>query len=350
MIGFFDFILGYFSYDLGIDLGTANTLIHVKDKGVVIREPSIVARHKKSKQILAIGVEAKRMLGRTPRNFEAVRPLRDGVVADYDTTLAMLSYFIRKVHQKPGRGITIARPRVVIGIPTQISNVERRAVIQAARESGAREVVLVDEALVAALGAGLPVMEPVGSMIVDIGGGTSDIAVISLGGMVSGRSLKVAGDAMDREIINYVRSRWGLLVGEKTAEEIKLALGSAYPMAIEKEMVIRGRDLEKGLPRSVKITSTQIREALATPVGAIVATIAEVLEDTPPELTADIAERGIMLCGGGSGLEGLAKLITQETKMPVTLAGEPLSCVVKGCAILVANPGLVQKMVVTRRA
>jgi len=343
-------ILGKFSYDLGIDLGTANTLIHVKNKGVVIREPSIVAQHKKSKKIVAIGIEAKRMLGRTPRNIEAVRPLRDGVVADYDTTLAMLSYFVKKVHEKPGRGMTIARPRMVIGVPTQISNVERRAVIMAARESGAREVVLVDEALVAAIGAGLPVMEPVGSMIVDIGGGTSDIAVISLGGMVAGRSLKVAGDAMDREIVNYVRSRWGLLVGEKTAEEVKLALGSAYPMTIEKEMVIRGRDLEKGLPRSVKITSGQIREALSAPVGAIVASIREVLSDTPPELTADIAERGIVLCGGGSALEGLAKLITQETKMPVTLAQEPLSCVVKGCAMLVANPDLIKKMVVTRRA
>src|SRR3990167_722423 len=228
MIAPIDFILGKFSYDLGIDLGTANTLIHVKNKGVVIREPSIVARHKKSKQIVAIGKEAKRMLGRTPRNIEAIRPLKDGVIADYDITEAMLSYFFRKVHEKPGKRLTVSRPRVVIGIPAQITNVERRAVIDAARVAGARDVILVDEPLAAAVGVGLPVMEAIGSMIVDIGGGTTDIAVISLGGIVSGASLKVAGDAMDQEIANYVRSRWGLLIGEKTAEEVKLFLGSAY--------------------------------------------------------------------------------------------------------------------------
>lgn len=348
MIPFLGTILGYFSYDLGVDLGTANTLVHVRGKGVVIREPSIVARHKKTKKILAIGNEAKRMLGRTPRNIEAVRPLRDGVIADYDTTLSMLSYFFKKVHEKPGRRITIARPRVVIGVPTQISNVERRAVIEAAKVSGAREVILADEALAAAVGAGLPVMEAVGSMIVDIGGGTTDVAVISLGGMVAGVSLKVAGDAMDREIISYVRSRWGLLIGERTAEEVKLALGSAYPMAVEKEMVIRGRDLEKGLPRSVKVTSGHIREALAGSVGTIVSAIREVLLDTPPELTSDIAERGIILCGGGGLLSGLSKLITQETKMPVVMASEPLSSVVRGCSVLVADSALLKKMAVTR--
>ena len=348
MIGPIDIILGKFSYDLGIDLGTANTLIHVGGKGVVIREPSIVAQHKKSKKVLAIGKEAKRMLGRTPRNIEAVRPLREGVVCDYDTTLAMLSYFVRKVHAKPGHSFTIPRPRVVIGVPSQITNVERRAVVDAARASGAREVFLVDEPLAAAVGAGLPVMEPVGSMIVDIGGGTSDIAVLSLGGVVVGRALKVAGDEMDREIVNYVRSRWGLLVGEKTAEEVKVSLGSAYPLPIEKEMVIRGRDLETGLPRSVKITSSQIREALSNPINAILGAVKEILNDTPPELTSDIAERGILLCGGGAQLWGLPKLITQETKMPVVLAEDPLSCVVKGCAYLVSKPAILKKLAIKR--
>lgn len=348
VIPLINIVLGYFSHDLGLDLGTANTLVHVKGKGIVIREPSIVARHKKTKKILAIGNEAKRMLGRTPQNIEAVRPLRDGVIADYDMTLAMLSYFFKKVHEKPGKSFSIVRPRVVIGIPAQITNVERRAVIDAARASGARDVFLVDEPLAAAVGAGLPVMEAVGSMIVDIGGGTTDIAVISLGGMVAGASLKVAGDAMDQEIINYVRSRWGLLIGEKTAEEVKLALGSACPMTVEKEMVIRGRDLEKGLPRSVKVTSVQIREALAGSVGMIVSGIREVLSDTPPELTADIAERGIVLCGGGGLLSGFSKLITQETKMPVVMAAEPLSSVVRGCAVLVTTPTLLKRMVVTR--
>lgn len=339
-----DFILGKFSYDLGIDLGTANTLIHVGGKGITLREPSIVAQHKKSKKVLAIGKEAKRMLGRTPRNIEAVRPLRDGVIADYDTTLAMLSYFVKKVHERPGRRLTVPRPKVVIGVPSQITNVERRAVVDAARESGAREVYLADEPLAAAIGAGLPVMEAVGSLVVDIGGGTSDVAVVSLGGIVVGRSLKVAGDAMDREIANYVRSRWGLLIGEKTAEEIKLTLGSAFPMLAEKEMVIRGRDLEKGLPRSIKITSVQVREALASAVATIVGAIKEVINDTPPELTGDIAERGIMLCGGGCQLWGLPKLITQETKMPVIVAAEPLSCVVRGCAILVSNDKMLKKL------
>lgn len=348
MIRLIDLILGKFSYDLGIDLGTANTLIHVGGKGVVIREPSIVAQHKKTHKILAIGKEAKRMLGRTPRNIEAVRPLRDGVVCDYDTTLAMLSYFVKKVHEKPGRGLTIARPRVVIGIPSQITNVERRAVMDAARASGAREIFLVDEPMAAAVGAGLPVMEPVGSMIVDVGGGTCDIAVLSLGGIVVGKSLKVAGDAMDREIVNYVRSRWGLLIGEKTAEDIKAVLGSAFPMVVEREMVIRGRDLEKGLPRSIKITSTQVREALSAPLTTIVGTIKDILSDTPPELTADIAERGITLCGGGAQLWGLPKLITQETKMPVVLATEPLSCVVKGCAILVSDTKTLRKMAIVK--
>lgn len=288
------------------------------------------------------------MVGRTPKNIEAVRPLKDGVVCDFDTTLALMSHFVRKVHEKPGRSISIPRPKIIIGVPTQISEVERRAVLDAAVACGAREVYLIEEPMAAAIGAGLPVSEPVGSMIVDIGGGTCEIAVISLGGIVVGKSLRVAGDAMEREIINYVRSRWGLLIGEKTAEELKMLLGSAIPISIEKEMVVRGRDLEKGLPKSVKVTSVQIREALAPAVSAIVSAIKEIVEDTPPELASDIAERGIVLCGGGSLIWGLPKLISQETKMPVALADEPLNCVVAGCAELLENPALLKKVAITK--
>ncbi|MDO8487097.1 MAG: rod shape-determining protein [Candidatus Curtissbacteria bacterium] len=348
MIPIIDHILGKFSLDLGIDLGTANTLVYVRGKGIVIREPSIVAQNRKTKKVLAIGTEAKRMVGRTPKNIEAVRPLKDGVVCDFDTTLAMMSHFVRKVHEKPGRNISIPRPKIIIGVPTQISEVERRAVLDAAYASGAREVYLIEEPMAAAIGAGLPVSEPVGSMIVDIGGGTCEIAVISLGGIVVGKSLKAAGDAMEREIINYVRSRWGLLIGEKTAEELKMLLGSAIPISIEKEMVVRGRDLEKGLPKSIKVTSVQIREALAPAVSTIVSAIKEIVEDTPPELASDIAERGIILCGGGSLIWGLPKLISQETKMPVALADEPLNCVVSGCAELLENPALLKKVAITK--
>ncbi len=348
MIPIVDQILGKFSLDLGIDLGTANTLVYVRGKGIMIREPSIVAQNKKTKKVLAIGTEAKRMVGRTPKNIEAVRPLKDGVVCDFDTTLAMMSHFVRKVHEKPGRNISIPRPKIIIGVPTQISEVERRAVLDAAYASGAREVYLIEEPMAAAIGAGLPVDEAVGSMIVDIGGGTCEIAVISLGGIVVGKSLKAAGDAMEREITSYVRSRWGLLIGEKTAEELKMLLGSAIPISIEKEMVVRGRDLEKGLPKSVKVTSVQIREALAPAVSTIVSAIKEIVEDTPPELAADIAERGIVLCGGGSLIWGLPKLISQETKMPVALADEPLNCVVSGCAELLENPALLKKVAITK--
>ncbi|MBI2599033.1 rod shape-determining protein [Candidatus Curtissbacteria bacterium] len=348
MIPVLDNILGKFSLDLGIDLGTANTLVYVRGKGIVIREPSIVAQNRKTKKVLAIGQEAKRMVGRTPKNIEAVRPLRDGVVCDFDTTLAMMSHFVHKVHERPGKSISIPRPKIIIGVPTQTSEVERRAVGDAAWASGAREVYLVEEPMAAAIGAGVEVWEPVGSMIVDIGGGTCEVAVISLGGIVVGKSLKVAGDAMEREIISYVRSRWGLLIGEKTAEELKVLLGSAVPISIEKEMIVRGRDLEKGLPRSVKVTSVEIREALSGAISTIVLAIKEVVLDTPPELSSDIAERGIILCGGGALIYGLARLISQETKMPTTLADEPLNCVVSGCAKLLDEPELLKKVAISK--
>lgn len=344
MIPILDHILGLFSQDLGVDLGTANTLIYVSGKGVVVREPSIVASHKKTKKVIAIGREAKNMIGRVPVSINTVRPLKEGVISDYDTTLAMLSYFVKKVHKKPGQRFNFPRPKIVIGVPSQVTQVERRALLDVARASGAREAYLVEEPMAAAIGAGLPVDAPVGSMVVDIGGGTCEIAVISLGGIVVGKSLKVAGDAMDADIVSYVRSRWGLALGEKTAEEVKLALGSAYVMPIEKQMVIRGRDLEKGLPKSVKLTSAQVREALAPTVNTIVEGIRDTLEDAPPELTADIAERGIVLCGGGALLYGLPKLISTETKMPVTVADEPLSCVVAGCAKLLDDKNLLLRV------
>ena len=348
MIGLLDYLLGYFSEDLCIDLGTANTLVYVRGKGIVIREPSIVAQHRRTKQVLAIGREAKMMIGKTPKNIEAVRPLKDGVVCDFDSTLAMLSYFVKKVHEKPGAGFSIPRPKVIIGVPMQISEVEKRAVVDAALASGAREVFLVEEPAASAVGCGLAVGEAVGSMIVDIGGGTCEIAVLSLGGIVVGRSIRVSGDAMDAHITSYIRMRYGLLIGERTAEEVKMLIGSAYPMVLEKETVVRGRDLESGLPRSVKINSTQIREALASVVNTIVAAVKEVIEDTPPELAGDIAERGIVISGGGSMLAGLPRLISQETKMPVTVADDPLSAVVLGCARLLEDEVLLKKLAIGR--
>jgi len=344
MLPFFDEILGIFSSDLSIDLGTANTLVHVRGKGIVIREPSIVCRHKKTKKIIAIGAEAKRMLGRTPVNIEVLKPLKDGVISDFDITLAMLSYFVRKIHKKPGRSLSLPRPKVVIGIPSNISEIEKRAVLDAARGAGARSAYLVEEGLAAAIGAGLPVWESVGSMVVDIGGGTTEIAVVSLGGVVVGKSIKVGGDTMDMDIINYVRTRYSLAIGERTAEEIKITLGSAYVGDIEKEMVVRGRDLEKGLPKTVRISSVAIREALAPSVNLIVDAVRETVEDAPPELSADIAERGIVLCGGGALLSGLAKMVSKETRMPVSVAREPLLCVVSGAAFLLENPEFLKKV------
>ena len=344
MIPIIDHILGRFSQDLGVDLGTVNTLVHVRGKGIMIREPSIVAQHKKTKKVVAIGTEAKKMLGRTPPSIVLVKPLKDGVISDFDTTLAMLSTFVKRIHTKPGGGISFARPRIVAGIPTQVSEVERKALLDVARGSGAREAYLVEEPLVAAIGAGVNVDEPVGTMIVDIGGGTSEIAVISLAGIVVGRSLRVAGDAMDRDIIAYVRSRHSLALGEKTAEEVKILLAAAIPMEVEKEMVVRGRDLEKGLPKTIKLNSAQIREALSPTINTIVAAIKDTVQDAPPELVGDIAARGIILCGGGALVAGLPKLISQETKMPVVLAEDPLACVVRGCAKLLEDVALLKKL------
>lgn len=339
-----------FSHDIGIDLGTVNTLVLVKGKGIVIREPSVVTIHKKTKQVLAIGAEAKRMLGRTPAAIEAVRPLRDGVISDFDTTEAMLRYFVQKVHATPkNSGFAVpklAHPRIVVGIPSGVTEVERRAVQDACLSAGAREAFLIEEPMAAAIGSKLPVEEPEGLMIVDIGGGTTEIAVISLGGMVISRSLRIAGDELDEDIINYMRLRYGMLIGEKSAEEIKLEIGSAWDVE-HKEAVVRGRDLATGLPKSIRVSSAEIREALTPTINQIVSSIQEVLEETPPELLGDILQRGITLAGGGALLKGLDKRIAEETKLPVWVADDPLTAVVRGCGRVLENLDLLSKVQVT---
>lgn len=340
-------IFGTFSHDIGIDLGTANTLVWVRGKGIVIREPSAVARHKKTKEILAIGTSAKKMLGRAPATIEALRPLRDGVIADFDATEAMLTYYIRRVHAGGGIIPKIPRPKVVIGIPSGVTEVERRAVADAAISAGAREAHMVEEPMAAAIGAGLPVEGPEGIFIVDIGGGTTEIAVISLGGVVLGRSVRIAGDEMDEAIINYVRLKYSLLLGQPSAEEVKISVGSATADK-EKFAVIRGRDLENGLPKSVKLSSTEIREALSTTIHEIVTNITECLEETPPELVSDIMERGIVMAGGGALLSGIDAILAEATKMPVWIADDPMTCVVRGCGKLLENPRLLAKIRITK--
>ncbi|MER3455621.1 MAG: rod shape-determining protein [candidate division GAL15 bacterium] len=317
--------LSRFSRDMGVDLGTANTVVYVRHEGIVLREPSVVAKRADG-AILAVGDEAKRMIGRTPSDILAVRPLKHGVIADFDTTAAMLNYFIRKGM----RGRSLLRPRVIVGIPSGVTEVEKRAVIDATLQAGAREAYLIEEPMAAAIGAGLPVSEPVGSMVVDIGGGTTEVAVIALGGIVASKSIRIGGDEMDEAIIQYARKAYSLLIGERTAEEIKIAIGSAYPLREEQAAEVRGRDLVSGLPRTVRMTSAEIREALREPVAAIVDAVKQTLERTPPELAADIVERGIVLAGGGSLLRGLDRLLAEETGMPVTLTDDPLSAVVLG--------------------
>ncbi len=337
--------LGIFSYDIAIDLGTANTLLFIKDKGLMIREPSVVARHKKTKKVLAIGAEAKKMIGKTPISIDVIRPLRHGVISDFDATEAMLKYFIGKVHKAPGAMLPrVPRPKVVVGIPSGVTEVERRAVAEAIISSGAREVFLVEEPMAAAIGSDLAISEPNGVMIVDIGGGTTEIAVISLGGIVVNRSIRVAGDEMEIDIINYLRVRYGLLIGEKTAEEIKLSVGNVYSGMVKREIVVRGRSLETGLPKSVKLTADDAREAITPTIKQIIQSILDTIEDTPPELVADITESGITLAGGGALIPGIAKLLSEETKMPVFLADDPLTAVVRGCSALLTNQELLNKV------
>lgn len=321
-------LFGRFSRGIGIDLGTANTLVHVHGRGILLREPSVIALDCESKRVMAVGEEAKRMLGRTPGSIVAIRPLKDGVIADFDQTEQMLRGFIRKVHRHNG----LFQPRVVVGIPSGVTEVEWRAVKEAAIKAGASEAYTLEEPFAAAIGAGLPVSEPTGSMIVDIGGGTSEVAVISLGGIVTSRSVRVAGDEIDEAIVAYVRKAYNLLIGDRTAEEVKIEIGSAYALEEEMTMEVRGRDLLSGLPRGTVLTSQEIRDAIHDPVMEIVEAVKLTLELTPPELSADIMERGIVLAGGGALLRGLDNLINVETAMPVHIAPDPLSCVVIGTA------------------
>jgi len=331
----FDRLLGRFSKDIGIDLGTANTLVYVKDKGIIINEPSVVAINLKNDQIMAVGNEARKMVGKTPAHITAVRPLVDGVISDFEVTEKMLKYFIDKVHE--GKFNLFARPRVVIGIPLDITEVEKKAVEDAAVSAGARTVYLVDEPMAAAIGCRLPIEQAVGNMIVDIGGGTSEIAVISLSGIVTWKSIKIAGDEMNKNIIQYARGKFNLLLGEKVAEEIKIKIGSATELKDPLETQMRGRDLVTGLPREIIVSDTQIREALAKSVRVIIDNIKATLEITPPELVADIYERGILLTGGGALLKGLDKAISRLTQIPVSVADDPLTAVVRGTGYLLDN-------------
>jgi rod shape-determining protein MreB and related proteins len=320
-------IFSLFSRDLGIDLGTANTLVHVRGKGIVISEPSVVAMDKKTKTVLAVGAEAKAMVGKTPANIVAVRPLKDGVIADFDVVEKMLKYFINKVHSQ---ALLPPRPRVVVGIPSGVTEVEKRAAKDAAISAGAREAYTIEEPMATGIGAGLPVNEPIGSMVVDIGGGTTEVAVICLGGIVVCQSLRTAGDEIDEAVIQYARREHNLAIGERMAENIKIAAGSAYPLETERRVSLKGRDVVTGLPKEVEISSVELREAISGPVSAIVQAVKETIEQTPPELIPDIMEQGITLAGGGALLLGLDKRIAAETKMPVVVADDPLTCVVRG--------------------
>jgi rod shape-determining protein MreB len=321
-----DWLFGMFSNDLAIDLGTANTLIYVKGKGIVLSEPSVVAIKKGTNQVLKVGREAKEMLGRTPGGIVAIRPLKDGVIADFDVTEQMIRAFILKSHNRKA----LVRPRVIVGVPSGITQVEKRAIRDSADQAGAREVYLIEEPMAAAIGAGLPVQEPSGSMIVDIGGGTTEVAVISLSGIVYSQSVRIAGDEMDEAITQYLKRKYNLLIGERTAENIKIQIGSAYPFDEPRKMDIKGRDLVEGIPKTLSISDSDIREALHDPVFSIVDAVKTALERTPPELSADIAENGIVLAGGGALLHGLDTLISLETHLKVRVADDPLSCVVLG--------------------
>lgn len=333
-----------FTYDIGIDLGTANTLIHIRGKGIAVREPSVVARSKKDGSILAVGTEAKKMLGKTPGVIEAICPLQDGVIADFDATEAMLNFYIKKIHHSSGIIPKLSRPKVVIGIPSGVTEVERRAVQEATLSAGARKAYLIEEPMAAALGADLPIYKPQGQLLIDIGGGTAEIAVISLGGIVIERCLRVAGNEFDEAIINFVRLKHGLYIGQTTAEEVKIAIGSASPFPKEKQFVVRGRSMNKGLPQSLKLTSVEIREALAPTVQQIVNATMEVIEETPPELVADIIRNGIVMAGGGALLFGIDKIIAETSKMPVWVADDPLTAVVRGTAKVLDDESLLKKI------
>jgi rod shape-determining protein MreB len=334
------FNLSFLSSDLAIDLGTANTLVFAKAKGIVVSEPSIVAVNKISGRVEAVGKDAKEMLGRTPGNIVAIRPMKDGVIADFEITEKMLSHFIRKAHNRN----TFVRPRIIIGIPSEVTQVEKRAVKDSALKAKASEVYLVDQAMAAAIGAGLPITEPSGNMVVDIGGGTTDIAVISLAGIVYSKSVRVAGNEMDEAVIQYIKKKYNLLIGERTAEQVKLEIGSAFPLDEPINMEIKGRDLIEGIPKTLTVTDAEIREALTEPISVILNAVRVALERTPPELSADIVDRGIVLTGGGSLLKNLDRLLREETGLPVSVAEDPLSSVVLGTGKMLSDFDLLRKI------
>jgi len=328
---------------MGVDLGTANTLVYIKGKGILIREPSVVALRKNKQEVLAVGDDAKRMIGRTPGNIIAVRPMKDGVIADFDVTETMLRYFITKAHKRS----RMVRPRIIICVPSGVTEVEKRAVIDAAVHAGAREAYLIEEPMAAAIGAGLPVHEPTGNMIVDIGGGTTEVAVISLGGIVTSRSIRIGGDEMDDAIVQYVKRKYNLMIGERTAEEIKIDIGAAFSEESQGNKEIRGRDMVTGLPKTIEITGEEIQKALEEPVISIIDAVKMTLEKTPPELASDVMDRGIILTGGGALLKGLDQLLINETQMPVHIADEPLDCVAKGTGIALEEIDSLKKILIT---
>ena len=340
-----DFLLAPFSTDLAIDLGTANTCVYVKGKGIVLREPSVVAVKKDSRgqnKVLAVGSEAKRMLGRTPGNIQAIRPMKDGVIADFEITEAMLRHFISKIHNRRH----LVRPRIIVCVPTGITQVEKRAVRESAQSAGAREVYLIEEPMAAAIGANLPVTEPTSNMVVDIGGGTTEVAVISLSGVVYSKSVRVGGDKMDEAIMQHLKRKYNMLIGESSAEIIKMQIGSAFPLEREEEMEVKGRDLVTGIPQNLLITSEEVRKALADQVDVIVQAVRIALEQTPPELAADIVDRGIVLTGGGALLRGLDQLLREETSLPITVVDDPLSAVVLGSGKALDNLDILREVTI----
>ena len=346
MAKFVDFVLGIFSNDLAIDLGTANTCVYVRGHGIVLREPSVVAVKKDSRgnnQILAVGSEAKRMLGKAPGNIQAIRPMKDGVIADFEVTEAMLRYFISKVHNQR----RLVRPRIMICVPTGITQVEKRAVKESAQSAGAREVFLIEEPMAAAIGANLPIQEPTSNMVVDIGGGTTEVAVISLAGIVYSKSVRVGGDKMDEAILHHIKNKYKMLIGESSSEAIKMKIASAYPLDPEQQIEVKGRDLVSGIPQTIVITSEEVREAISEQVGAIVQAVRMALEQTPPELAADIVDRGIVLTGGGALLLGLDQLLREETSLPIFVVDDPLSTVVMGTGIALDNLSMLRDVCIS---
>ncbi len=339
-MGLFANMYNYFSSDLAIDLGTANTLVYIRGRGIVLREPSMVVVDDRNGRIQAVGLEAKGMLGKTPANIRAIRPMKDGVIADFEITEKMLQYFIKKTRT----GNQFLKPRIVIGIPSEITEVERRAVRDAALRARANEVFLIEQAMAAAIGADLPITEPGGNMIVDIGGGTTDVAVISLSGVVIAKSVRIASNEMDEAIIQYIKKKYNLLIGERTAEQIKIKIGSAFPLDEPLEMEIKGRDLTYGIPKTLNINDSEVREALEGVVQTVIEVVKNTLEKTPPELAADIVDRGIILCGGGALLKNLDKRLREETSLPIFIADDPLSCVVLGAGKILENLPLLEKI------